>query len=172
MLAWILIVIGLVIVLYFVKQYCQLVSKRESFKLAFLQLEKQLMHRYQLLASLLKHIDDPKILNSLNLAHQSAIQATELAKVSIGDAVAIAELITAEALLTDLLEQMWQQQLESKNPSISSLRKEISENVVRVNKAKQAYNQKIELYNQFRLPQPNKLIANFYRFNHAAPFGS
>lgn len=185
MLVWILIVTGLIIALYFVKQYCQLVSKREGYKRAFLQLEQQLVYRYQLLTALLEQIDDPKILKPLSLAHQSATQATKLAKVSIGDAVPIAELITAEALLADLLEQMWQEHSDSthltsahlasenqalENPSIDSLKKEISKSDARINEAKQAYNKKVAQYNQFRLPQPNKLIANFYRFNPATPF--
>lgn len=171
MLIWVLIGIGLVTVLYLVNLHCKLVNKRESYKNAFTQLEFQLSRRYELITALINLIDqiqNSDTFASLDAAHNSSLQALELAGENVGDAVAMAELIAAQKLLLQALERTWQDKdLEENQPAIANIKRAINNNSDKVNEARESYNLFVKQYNDFRASLPNVLIANFYNFNRA-----
>ncbi|EIJ41127.1 hypothetical protein BegalDRAFT_0204 [Beggiatoa alba B18LD] len=178
----ILIIVGLIFLilgLYVIAIYNQLVTLRNRFKNAFSQIDVQLKRRYDLIPNLvetakayMKH--ERETLEAVIKARNQAVNAAKLATEHPEQAGAIQGLIGAESLLTGSLGHLFA--LSENYPDLKAdltmaqLTEELSSTENRIAFARQAYNDAVMMYNIYREQFPNFLIAGVTQFQEALSF--
>ena len=172
-------VAALIVIIYVIGAYNNLVSLRNRFKNAYAQIDVQLKRRYDLIPNLvetakgyLQH--ERGTLDEVTAARNSASSANAKAAQNPGDAEAIKQVTGAEAALTGSLGRLFAvveayPNLKA-NEEMIRLMEELTSTENRVAFARQAYNDSVMVYNTSRETFPSNIIANSFNFTSAELF--
>ena len=178
----ILIGLGVFVVLvlmYFVGIYNQLVALRNRFKNAFAQIDVQLKRRYDLIPNLvetakgyMKH--ECETLEAVINARNVAQAAGQKAAANPADPQAVQGLASADSALTGVMTRfmaVMENYPDLKaNQNMLALQEELTSTENKVAFARQAYNDAVMTYNTAREVFPNNLVAGFGGFLPAQLF--
>lgn len=175
----VLLVIIVVLALFLVGLYNNLVKLRNRFKNAFAQIDVQLRRRYDLIPNLvetakayIKH--ERETLEAVIAARNHADTAREKAADQPGDVGAMKGLMGAEMLLGGALGRLFAvseayPDLKA-NQNMMQLSEELTATENKVAFARQAYNDSVMVYNTARETFPAVLFAGALGFSEAALF--
>jgi LemA protein len=169
-----LVLLGLVVlaVVLAISIYNGLVTKRNSYKNAFSQIDVQLKRRHDLVPNLvetakgyLKH--ERETLEAVVAARNGASAAARTAAANPGDSQAMAALSGAEGALTGVLTRFLAlaeayPDLKA-NTNMMALQEELSSTENRIAFARQAYNDAVMTYNNARETFPGVLLAGGFQ---------
>jgi len=176
--AWIVLGVIALIVLFFVGIYNRLVTARNTFKNAFAQIDVQLTRRYDLIPNLvevakgyIKH--ERETLEAVIQARNAASTGLKAASADPASAAAIQTLGGAETALTGALGRLFAvaeayPDLKA-NQNMMQLSEEPTSTENKVAFARQAYNDSVLSYNNTREVFPNSMVANMFGFVPAQP---
>jgi LemA protein len=175
-----IIVVGaLIVIIYVIGAYNNLVSLRNRFKNAYAQIDVQLKRRYDLIPNLvetakgyLQH--ERGTLDEVTAARNNASNANAKAAQNPGDAEAIKQVTGAEATLVGSLGRLFAvveayPNLKA-NEEMVRLMEELTSTENKVAFARQAYNDSVMVYNTACETFPSNLIANSFNFTAAGLF--
>ena len=165
---WIIIAVLVLVVLWVVRIYNQLVTLKNRFKNAFAQIEVQLKRRHDLIPNLvatakgyLEH--ERGTLEAVTQARNQATAALQQASNAPGDQGAMAQLAGAEGALTSALGRLnvvmeaYPDLQASQN--MQQLSEELTSTENRVAYSRQAYNDAVMTYNTYRQSFPQVAVA-------------
>ena len=165
---WIIIAVVVLILLWVMRIYNQLVSLKNRFKNAFAQIEVQLKRRHDLIPNLVEtakgHLaHERETLESVTQARNQATAALQQAAKSPGDKGAMNNLAGAEGALTSALGRLnvvmeaYPDLKASQN--MQQLSEELTSTENRVAFSRQAYNDAVMTYNTYRQSFPQVAVA-------------
>ena len=169
----------IVLVLWIVGIYNQLITRRNRFKNAFSQIDVQLRRRHDLIPNLvetakgyIKH--ERQTLEAVIAARNQAATARQQAAAAPGDPKAMAGLIGAETTLTGALGRLFAvaesyPDLKA-NQTMMQLMEEMTSTENKVAFARQAYNDEVMGYNVARETFPAVMVAGAMGFQPATLF--
>ena len=167
------------LVLFLVGIYNNLVTLRNRFKNAFAQIDVQLKRRYDLIPNLVETVKgymkhERETLEAVIQARNQAASAAQSAASDPSDPNAIKGLVGAEAALTGAMGRFFAL-MESypdlkANQNVLQLQEELTSTENKVAFARQAYNDAVTAYNIAREKFPNVMIANAMGFKEAELF--
>ncbi len=172
----ILLVIVLVLVFWAVGAYNRLVSLRNRFKNAFMQIDVQLKRRYDLIPNLvetakayMKH--ERETLEAVIAARNSAASANAKVSGDPTDATAMRQMVAAEGALTSTLGRLFAlseayPDLKA-NQNMMQLTEELTSTENRIAFARQGYNDGVMEYNNAVEQFPGSVVANMFSFKAA-----
>jgi LemA protein len=177
-----LIAVGVVVVLllmYAIGIYNNLVALKNRFKNAFAQIDVQLKRRYDLIPNLvetakgyMKH--ERETLEAVIKARNAAFSAGQQAAANPGNPQAMQGLSTAETALagtmTKFLGLMEAYPDLKANQNMLALQEELGSTENKIAFARQAYNDAVMTYNTAREVFPNNIVAGFGNFPPAELF--
>lgn len=165
-----------VIVLWVIMLYNNLITLKNRFKNAFAQISVQLQRRYDLIPNLLevakKYMSyEQDTLAKVVSARNQAIAANNSARQNPADPEKIKSLATAETGLNRILGGFFAltenyPDLKA-NQSMQQLMEELSSTENKVSFARQAYNDAVMLYNTGIEQFPNSIVAGMFNFGAA-----
>lgn len=168
--------IGLMLVLWLVGMYNNLVRLRERFKNAFSQIDVQLKRRYDLIPNLVETAKgymshERDTLEAVIQARNQAVSANQTAAGAPGDAGAMAGLMTAEATLGGAVGRLFAlaeayPDLKA-NQNMMQLTEELTTTENKISFARQGYNDSVTSYNTAIKVFPAVMIAGMFGFNDA-----
>ena len=172
----VLLAIVLLLVLWVVGIYNRLVSLRNRFKNAFMQIDVQLKRRYDLIPNLvetakayMKH--ERETLEAVIGARNSAVAANAKASSDPADAAAMQQMAAAEGALNQTLGRLFalsESYPELKaNQNMMQLTEELTSTENRIAFARQAYNDSVMEYNTSAEQFPGSVIAGMFSFKPA-----
>jgi len=175
----ILLVVLVLIGLFFMTKYNQLVTFRERFKNAFAQIDVQLKRRYDLIPNLvevakgyMKH--ERETLEAVIQARNQASQAEKQAANAPGDPQAMGALMGAERALTGAMGRFFALSESypdlKANQNMMKLQEELASTENRIAFSRQAYNDAVMRYNTLRATVPTNIVANAFNFGPAELF--
>jgi LemA protein len=172
---WIaLIVVGVVILLlamFGVGIYNNLVTLRNRLENAFAQIEVQLKRRYDLIPNLVETVKgymshERETLEAVIQARNAAVGGLQAAAANPGDPAAMQQLAGAEATLTGTLGRLFAlseayPDLKA-NQNMAQLTEELTSTENKVAFARQAYNDSVMAYNTYRQSFPPVFFAGMF----------
>lgn len=173
------IVVVVVIALFIISIYNNLVTLKNRFKNAFAQIDVQLKRRYDLIPNLvetakgyLQH--ERGTLEAVIAARNQASTASQTAAANPGDPNAMKGLMGAETALGGALGKFFAlaeayPDLKA-NQNMMQLSEELTSTENKISFARQAYNDSVMAYNTSRETFPNLLIAGPFGFGEAQLF--
>ena len=172
----ILLAIVLLFVFWAVGAYNRLVSLRNRFRNAFMQIDVQLKRRYDLIPNLvetakgyMKH--ERETLEAVIAARNSAVTANARAAGNQSDAAAMQQMAAAEGALSNTLGRLLA--LSEAYPDLKAhenmmqLTEELTSTENRIAFSRQAYNDSVMEYNNSAEQFPGSVIANMFAFRPA-----
>ena len=169
-------VLVLIVILWAVGVYNNLVTLRNRFKNAFAQIDVQLKRRFDLIPNLVETAKgylahERGTLEAVIQARNQAVSASAKAAADPGDAGAVRGLMAADAALTGGLGKLFAlaeayPQLKA-DANMRQLTEELTSTENKVAFARQAYNDAVMVYNTARELFPAVVIANFCNFGAA-----
>lgn len=166
-----------VIALFFVGVFNRLVTLRNRYKNAFAQIDVQLQRRYELIPNLVESTKaylahEKETLTNVIAARNQAMAAEKAVAAAIGDPSKMASLGQAEGLLGASLGRLLAvsenyPELKADQP-VKQLMDELASTDNRVAFARQAFNDEIMAYNEYREKFPNFFVAGAFGFAPAA----
>ncbi len=174
-----LIVLGIlvVIVIWAIRIYNNLVNLRNRVKNGFSQIDVQLTRRYDLIPNLIEAVKgymshERGTLEDVINARNSAVAGLKRAAADPSDPEAIEALAGAEATLGGTLGRLFAltesyPDLKA-NQNMMQFQEELASTENKVAFARQAFNDAVMSYNNGCQNFPNNLIANNFNFKHAA----
>jgi len=163
-------VIAVVLVMWGVGIYNQLVALKNRFQNAFSQIEVQLKRRYDLIPNLVETAKgymahEKGTLEAVIQARNQAVSGLNKAAANPGDPAAMQGLASAEAGLSGALGRLFAlaeayPDLKA-NQNMAQLSEEITSTENKVSFARQAYNDAVTAYNTYRQSFPPVLFASF-----------
>ena len=172
-------VIIVVLMLYVIAIFNNLVSLRNRFKNAFSQIDVQLQRRHELIPNLVETAKtymahEKGTLTAVIEARNQAVNAAKSAAEHPEDARTIKQLMTAETALTGTLGKLFALSENypdlKANQTMENLMEELSSTENKVSFSRQAYNDAVMNYNTYREQFPNSMIANPGGFQPAELF--
>ena len=172
----ILLAIVLLFVFWAVGAYNRLVSLRNRFRNAFMQIDVQLKRRYDLIPNLveivkgyLKH--ERETLEAVIKARNQAVTAAQGAAANPGNPAAMQSLGQAEGALSGVLGRLFAlaeayPDLKA-NENMMQLTEELTSTENRIAFSRQAYNDSVMEYNNSAEQFPGSVIANMFAFRPA-----
>lgn len=165
---WIIIAVLVVLVLWVIRMYNQLINLKNRFKNAFAQIEVQLKRRHDLIPNLVETAKgylshERETLEAVTQARNQATSALQQASKSPGDKGAMSQLAGAEGALTGALGRLnvvmeaYPDLKASQN--MQQLSEELTTTENRVAFSRQAYNDAVMTYNTYRQSFPQVAIA-------------
>jgi LemA protein len=174
-----LVLIGIVvlIVIFAINFYNNLVRLRNVFKNAFAQIDVQLKRRYDLIPNLvetakgyLKH--ERETLEAVIAARTSAVSANAGAAALPGDPKSMQALITAESGLSGALGKLFALSESypdlKANQTMAQLTEELTSTENKISFSRQAYNDSVMRYNTARETFPGNIFAGSFNFGPAS----
>ncbi len=173
-----LIVLGIlvVVVIWAIRIYNNLVNLRNRVKNGFSQIDVQLTRRYDLIPNLIEAVKgymshERGTLEDVINARNSAVSGLKRAAADPSDPEAIEALAGAEATLGGTLGRLFAltenyPDLKA-NQNMMQFQEELASTENKVAFARQAFNDAVMSYNNGCQNFPNSLIANNFNFNHA-----
>ena len=174
-----LIVLGILIVavIWAIRIYNNLVNLRNRVKNGFSQIDVQLTRRYDLIPNLIEAVKgymshERGTLEDVINARNSAVSGLKRAAADPSDPEAIEALAGAEATLGGTLGRLFAltesyPDLKA-NQNMMQFQEELASTENKVAFARQAFNDAVMSYNNGCQNFPNNLIANNFKFKHAA----
>ena len=168
--------IGLMLLMYAVSLFNNLVALKNRFQNAFAQIDVQLKRRYELIPNLvevakgfMKH--ERETLEAVISARNAAYSAGQQAAAHPGDATAIRNLSTAETALAGTMTKFLglaeaYPDLKA-NQNMLSLQEELTSTENKISFARQAFNDAVTTYNIACESFPGNVIAGFGQFEKA-----
>lgn len=165
---WIIIAVLVVLILWLVRIYNQLVTLKNRFKNAFAQIEVQLKRRHDLIPNLVEtakgYLEHERgTLEAVTQARNQATSALQQASQSPGDKTAMGNLAGAEGALTNALGRLnvvmeaYPDLKASQN--MQQLSEELTSTENRVAYSRQSYNDSVMTYNTYRQSFPQVALA-------------
>ena len=174
-----LIVLGIlvVVVIWAIRIYNNLVNLRNRVKNGFSQIDVQLTRRYDLIPNLIEAVKgymshERGTLEDVINARNSAVSGLKRAAADPSDPEAIEALAGAEATLGGTLGRLFalteSYPYLKANQNMMQFQEELASTENKVAFARQAFNDAVMSYNNGCQNFPNNLIANNFNFKHAA----
>ncbi len=171
--AWILVGVAVLVILWGISVYNGLVALRNRFKNAFAQIDVQLQRRYDLIPNLVETAKgflahEKETLQSVTEARNIAQVAAKTASGDPANAAAIGNLSRAEGVLGSALSRLMMvceayPDLKS-DRHMAQLMEELSSTENKISFVRQAYNDAVMLYNNGREVFPASLVAGMFGF--------
>ena len=173
-----LVIVGIIVVvlLWGVGIYNQLVTLSQRFKNAFAQIDVQLKRRYDLIPNIVETAKgamahERETLDAVIKARNQAASAASTAAANPGDAAAIGSLGAAETALTQSLSRFFAlaeayPDLKA-NQNLISVQEELTSTENKVAFSRQAFNDSVTAYNTYRCTFPPVLLAGTFGFQPA-----
>src|SRR5689334_17687539 len=173
---WILLVLVVLAIFFVVSLYNRLVGARNGFKNAFAQIDVQLTRRYDLIPNLvetakgyIKH--ERETLEAVIKARNQAYEGLKVAAADPGNAAAVQQLSGADQQLGGALGRLLAvaeayPDLKA-NQNMMQLSEELTSTENKVAFARQAYNDAVMTYNNYRESFPSNIAANMFGFQPA-----
>ncbi len=174
--AIVLLAVVLLLLFWAVGAYNRLVSLRNQFKNAFVQIDVQLKRRHDLIPNLvetaktyMKH--ERETLEAVIAARNQAVSATARAAGNASDTTALQQIATTEGMLSNSLGKLFA--LSEAYPDLKAnqnmieLTEELSSTENRIAFSRQAYNDGVMQYNIALEHFPGSVIANLFLFRQA-----
>ena len=170
---------GLIIVVWAVSIYNNLVTLRNRFKNAYSQIDVQLKRRYDLIPNLvetakayLKH--ESQTLEAVIAARNQAAHLQQRVAADPTDSTAMKQFLLAEGTLQGSMGKFFglseaYPDLKA-NTTMAQLSEELTTTENKVAFARQAYNDGVMVYNTAREVFPNNLFAGVFNFGAAVPY--
>ncbi|GIW95834.1 MAG: hypothetical protein KatS3mg110_3875 [Pirellulaceae bacterium] len=170
-------VVTLLLVVYVIAVYNNLVTLRNRYKNAFSQIDVQLKRRYDLIPNLvetakgyMKH--ERETLEAVIAARNAALQAVQAVAGHVGEPSAMRALAAAEGTLGGalgrLLAVMEAYPDLKANQNMMALQEELTSTENKVAFARQGYNDAVTTYNTAREQFPAVIFANMFGFQEAS----
>jgi LemA protein len=165
-----------VVVFWVIGAYNRLVSLRNLFKNAFVQIDVQLKRRYDLIPNLvetakayMKH--ERETLEAVIKARTGAVVANAAAAANPADPTAMRELVVAEGMLSGALGKLFAlaeayPDLKA-NQNMMQLTEELTSTENKIAFARQAFNDSVMSYNTAVEQFPSNIIAGVFSFRQA-----
>ncbi|HWI34848.1 MAG TPA: LemA family protein [Burkholderiales bacterium] len=173
---WIVLAVVVVLVVWAIAIYNDLVTLRNRFKNAFSQIDVQLKRRYDLIPNLVESVKgymahERGTLEAVVQARGSAVSAAQSAAAKPGDPAAMQALSQAEGALGGALGRLvavFEQYPDLKaNQNVLALQEELSSTENKIAFARQAYNDSVMEYNTKRESFPQVAFAGAMGFGPA-----
>ena len=171
-----LVIVGIIVVvlLWGVGIYNQLVTLSQRFKNAFAQIDVQLKRRYDLIPNIVETAKgamahERETLDAVIKARNQAASAASTAAANPGDAAAIGSLGAAETALTQSLSRFFAlaeayPDLKA-NQNLLSVQEELTSTENKVAFSRQAFNDSVTAYNTYRCTFPPVLLQALSAFS-------
>jgi LemA protein len=173
----ILLAIVVVLALWATGIYNGLVTGRNAFKNAFVQIDVQLQRRFDLIPNLVETVKgyithERETLEAVTAARTAAMSGLAAAKASPGDPAAMAELASSQGVLNGALGRLMAvaeayPDLKA-NQNMMQLSEELTSTENKVAFARQAFNDAVMAYNNRREVFPSSVVAGMFQFAPAA----
>ncbi|MGQ0428845.1 MAG: LemA family protein [Gammaproteobacteria bacterium] len=174
--AWIILGIIVLLVVFVVGIYNGLVTARNAYKNAFAQIDVQLTRRHDLIPNLVEVAKgylahERGTLEAVIAARNTAVAGLKAAAANPGDPAALTQLAGAENALTGALGRLFAlaeayPDLKA-NKNMMQLSEELTTTENKVAFARQAFNDAVMTYNNKRETFPGNLIAGSFGFQQA-----
>jgi LemA protein len=173
---WIVLLLLIGLVLVFISSYNRLVTARNAFRNAFAQIDVQLTRRYDLIPNLveiakgyIKH--ERETLEAVIRARNTAYEGLKMAAADPSNAAAVQQLSGADQRLGGALGRLMAvaeayPDLKA-NQNMMQLSEELTSTENKVAFARQAYNDAVMTYNNYRETFPSNIAANMFGFQAA-----
>jgi len=175
----VLVAVVVVIAIFLVSIYNNLVRLKNVFKNAFAQIDVQLKRRYDLIPNLVETAKgyiahERGTLEAVIAARNQASSASTRAAANPGDPTAMTALLGAESVLTGAVGKLFAlaeayPDLKA-NQTMAQLMEELTSTENKISFARQAYNDAVMMYNTARETFPTVLVAGALGFGEAALF--
>jgi LemA protein len=171
---WLLITIVVVLLIWIVSIYNNLVSYKTQYQNGFEQISVQLKRRLDLIGNLVdvakKYMEhERETLSAVTEARAGLMQANEVAQKNPGEANAMANLASSQVALDsamggfNLKMEAYPDLKASEN--MMQLSEEMTTTENRIASARQGYNDLVQKFNEYKKSFPNLLFAGVFGFN-------
>jgi LemA protein len=171
---WLIIAIVVIMIIWVIKIYNNLVSYKTQYQNGFEQISVQLKRRLDLIGNLVdsakKYMEHEKeTLMEVTQARSGFLQATQAAENNLGDTNVMANLATSQVALEsamggfNLKMEDYPDLKASKN--MMQLNEEMTTTENRISSARQGYNDLVQKFNEYKKTFPNVIFSSLFGFS-------
>jgi LemA protein len=171
---WLIIAIVVIVVIWIVKIYNNLVSYKTQYQNGFEQISVQLKRRLDLIGNLVdvakKYMEHEKeTLMAVTQARSGLLQATQAVENNLGDAKIMANLATSQVALESAMGGFNLKMEDYPDLKASENMMQLSEEMTttenRIASARQGYNDLVQKFNEYKKSFPNVILAGLFGFS-------